>query len=187
MDDDRIERRLAAVERAVSDGAAPSELADAAAAVDTAAERDERIDDLAERVAELEAATQALRGYVGAVRSDEGDVADRAERALTAVSDLEARVETLEGAAERSRTGDDPVISQAPGESETPTRDARAGPSTEERRGETEPSRPERPVGVESDPAWLARADERLPASDEQPAEHTDEDSGLAARLAGLL
>jgi hypothetical protein len=80
---DRIEARLSAVERAVTgDDARP---ADAAAEAQATAERERlesRLDDLEERVAELEAATQAVRGYAGAVRAVNREVERRADLAL---------------------------------------------------------------------------------------------------------
>lgn len=89
---DAIERRLSAVERAVSGGE------DDLSGIATAGERDqrltaveERLDAIDERVTELEAATQALRGYVGNVRSVNRDVERRAEAALAAVDRLEGK------------------------------------------------------------------------------------------------
>jgi uncharacterized protein YoxC len=81
--DDRIESRLRAVERAVTGSDARP--ADVAAAAEATAERERlesRIDDLEERVAELEAATQAVRGYVGSVRAVNREVERRADLAL---------------------------------------------------------------------------------------------------------
>ena len=63
-----LERRLEAVERALSD--------------EEPLERIDRLDDLEERVVELEAAVQALRGYVGSVRAVNEDVERRADRAF---------------------------------------------------------------------------------------------------------
>jgi outer membrane murein-binding lipoprotein Lpp len=171
MDDERIAERLAAVECAVSNGASAPDLVAAAEAVDTASDRDERIDDLAERVADLEAATQALRGYVGAVRSDDGDLADRVDRTTSAVSDLEARVEALEAAGGRPESVGDASAPRAP----------------EEARTDNEVDRPGRSPTDTADPDWLARADERLPVADDPSSETTDDDAGLATRLAGLL
>nr|WP_234972404.1 hypothetical protein [Halobaculum gomorrense] len=88
---DDLRRRLDAVERAVSDEGT----ADQTALADTAEEATEaiaerrrvsaRLDDLDERVAELESATQAIRGYVGSIRSVNERVERRADRALAAV------------------------------------------------------------------------------------------------------
>jgi hypothetical protein len=82
--EDGFEERLATVERAVTDSEHDlSELAEAA-------ESGERIDDLEteltaldDRVAELESATQALRGYVGNLRSVNREVERRADLALS--------------------------------------------------------------------------------------------------------
>lgn len=68
LDSDSLERRLEAVERALSG--------------DEPLERTDRLDDLETRVVELEAAVQALRGYVGSVRAVNEDVERRADRAF---------------------------------------------------------------------------------------------------------
>lgn len=95
---DAIERRLSAVERAVSGGE------EDLSGIATASERDERLsaveerlDAIDERVTELEAATQALRGYVGNVRSVNRDVERRAEAALAAVDRLEGVADPGDG------------------------------------------------------------------------------------------
>ncbi len=81
--DETIEERLAAVERALTDDdhdlAALAEAGDLAERVETLETECETYED---RIAELEAATQALRGYVGNVRAVNEDVRQRADRAL---------------------------------------------------------------------------------------------------------
>ena len=87
---DRIEGRLRAVERAVTGSDARP--ADAAAGAEATAERERlesRLDDLEERVAELEAATQAVRGYAGAVRAVNREVERRADLALARATETE--------------------------------------------------------------------------------------------------
>ena len=82
MNDD-IEQRLAAVERALTDD--DHDLSALAAEGETAARLQAVEDDLEtlqETVADLEAATQALRGYVGNVKSVNDDVRERADLAL---------------------------------------------------------------------------------------------------------
>ena len=81
MDDaepESMERRLAAVERALSDG--------------EPIDRRERLDELEARIAELEAAVEALRGYVGSVRAVNDDVEHRADLALRKATALERHV-----------------------------------------------------------------------------------------------
>ena len=77
-DRDSVERRLAAVERALSE--------------EEPIERADRLDDLADRVAELEAAVQAVRGYVGEVQAINEDVERRADRALRKAQAIERHV-----------------------------------------------------------------------------------------------
>ena len=77
-DRDSLSRRLDAVERALSE--------------EEPIERADRLDDLETRVAELEAAVQAIRGYVGEVRAINEDVERRADRALRKAEAVERNV-----------------------------------------------------------------------------------------------
>jgi hypothetical protein len=90
---DELEARIEALERAVTEGdhdlselATEGETRDRLAAVET------ELGDLADRVAELEAATQALRGYVGNVRAVNRDVEQRADAALAKAESLESAI-----------------------------------------------------------------------------------------------
>ena len=81
--DAEIEARLRAVERAVT--GSETRPADVAAGAEATAERERlesRLDDLKARVAELESATQAIRGYAGAIRAVNREVERRADLAL---------------------------------------------------------------------------------------------------------
>lgn len=92
MDD--LEERVAAVERALTEGEGDlTALAEGAATADRVAALESTVEDLQEDVAEVEAATQALRGYVGTVRSVNESVEEQADAALAAVESLEARVD----------------------------------------------------------------------------------------------
>jgi hypothetical protein len=75
MEEDSLEARLAAVERA---------LTDEASTISPPATED-RLDDLEDRIRELEAATQALRGYVGDVRVRDDRTEHRTDPALADV------------------------------------------------------------------------------------------------------
>lgn len=102
-DSDDLERRLAAVERAVdgdTDLASPgsenlgsetpgSETPDSAS--DEALET--RLDSLESRVDELDAAVQAIRGFLGGVSAVNEAVERRADAAVAAVERLEARLD----------------------------------------------------------------------------------------------
>lgn len=70
-----LEGRLNAVERALTE--------------DESLDRTDRLDELETRVAELEAAVQALRGYVGSVRAVNDEIETRADRALRKAEALE--------------------------------------------------------------------------------------------------
>jgi hypothetical protein len=100
--DETTEERLAALERALTDG--DHDLEALAEAGDIAARVEQLEADRAtqeERIAELEAATQALRGYVGNVRAVNEDVRQQADRAL----ELAERTGG-DGAGERTGSGD---------------------------------------------------------------------------------
>lgn len=108
--DDRIESRLRAVERAITGSDARP--ADVAAGAEATAERERlesRIDDLEERVAELEAATQAVRGYVGSVRAVNREVERRADLALAraTTANREADAADAGGESREVAAGDD--------------------------------------------------------------------------------
>ncbi len=77
-DRESVTRRLEALERAVSE--------------EEPLERADRLDDVENRVAELEAAVQALRGYVGSVRAVNEEVELRADRALRKAEAVERTV-----------------------------------------------------------------------------------------------
>lgn len=91
-DEETLDRRLRAVERSITDGDHDvDELRDVGALVERVQSLESQLDDAEGRIADLEAATQALRGYVGNVRSVNEDVERRADAALAAVDRLEKR------------------------------------------------------------------------------------------------
>jgi outer membrane murein-binding lipoprotein Lpp len=88
---DQLEERVAALERAVTDGEGDcTALADGAAKAERIDELESTVEELQASVADLEAATQALRGYVGNVRSVNEEVEQRADLALSRVEELAA-------------------------------------------------------------------------------------------------
>lgn len=90
---DELEARIEALERAVTDGDRDlSELAAEGETRERLAALEDELDDLADRVAELEAATQALRGYVGNVRAVNTEIEQRADAALAKAESLESAV-----------------------------------------------------------------------------------------------
>jgi len=101
-----LEERLAAVERAVTDGEHDcSALAEGAAAADRVADLETELAELTDRVAELEAATQALRGYVGNVRSVNSEVEQRADLALSKAEAARRAVDRTGSPAAETDTG----------------------------------------------------------------------------------
>ena len=91
-DRDSLSRRLDAVERALSE--------------EKPLERADRLDDLETRVAELEAAVRAVRGYVGEVRAINEDVERRADRALRKAEAVERNVGVARPGSTTSRRPD---------------------------------------------------------------------------------
>lgn len=97
MDADAIERRLRAVERALADADAdPTAGGRDEEVASRLADAEERLDGFDERLAELDAAVQALRGYAGNVRAVNADVERRADAALATAERLESRVDDHE-------------------------------------------------------------------------------------------
>ncbi|MXR52224.1 hypothetical protein GRX03_11500 [Halovenus sp. WSH3] len=107
--DDALTERVEALERTVAEGEFDQELAgDYADIQDTLSTITERLDDLEEQVDEIDAAAQALRGYVGNVRSVNEDVERRADAALAKAEALESSFETLEaGGVPEAQAGDE--------------------------------------------------------------------------------
>ncbi|WP_324756754.1 DUF7310 family coiled-coil domain-containing protein [Haloarcula sp. GH36] len=94
-DSETLSERVSAVERAMTEGEKTLPDAEAVAELEPrVADVEDRLALLDERVTELEAATQALRGYVGSVKSVNEDVEQRADAALAAVDRLEDRLES---------------------------------------------------------------------------------------------
>ncbi|MFB6069612.1 MAG: hypothetical protein ABEJ76_01205 [Halanaeroarchaeum sp.] len=84
-----VDERLRAVERAITDEAVPvAEIDDAAALTERIGALETRVDEVAERAAETEAAVTALRGYVGEIQSVNENVERTAAAALAAVERL---------------------------------------------------------------------------------------------------
>lgn len=100
-DADALERRLAAVERALTDGHDDMpDLGDDAALAARMDEMEATATRLEQRVTDLDAAVQALRGYVGNVRSVNRAVERRADAALaTAQRAVDDRSGTDDGPA----------------------------------------------------------------------------------------
>jgi hypothetical protein len=107
--DDALRERVEALERAVTDGEHDlSAVADEADALDRLDRLESQVTALEDQVEDLQAATQALRGYVGNVRSVNTEVEQRADAALAKAESLEQR---LSGGADsqRSRADDGQV------------------------------------------------------------------------------
>ncbi|WP_254273715.1 DUF7310 family coiled-coil domain-containing protein [Haloarcula marina] len=94
-DVETLAERVQTVERAVTDGDHEfPEATDLAELEGRVAALERRLTGIDERTTELEAATQALRGYVGNVESVNERVEERADAALAATDRLERRLDT---------------------------------------------------------------------------------------------
>ncbi|NHN47443.1 hypothetical protein G9464_07520 [Halostella sp. JP-L12] len=168
---DDVEARLDAVERALtgSDADLPA-LAEGTELVDRVDAAEDRLDAVEERIEELDAATQAVRGYVGNVRSVNEDVERRADAAVAGVEALEARVDELEADGETDRRGsrEPPTNERHPTDHPDAPNGNRAGPPLESPHRESE--------------QW--EGDHGDAESGERPR---DGDRGLVARLREAL
>ena len=96
---DAVDERLRAVERAITgDDQDLTTIQDAAQRHRRVENLDERLTTVEDRLTELEAAVQAVRGYVGNVRAVNREVERRADAALAAVEGLEGDAELPEPA-----------------------------------------------------------------------------------------
>lgn len=100
---EELRERIEAVERAVTEGESDlTALAEGAAQAERVDALAADVETLQEDVTELRTATQALRGYVGNIRSVNESVEERADGALAVAESLEDRVEALEDAPTQS-------------------------------------------------------------------------------------
>ncbi|AXG09927.1 DUF7310 family coiled-coil domain-containing protein [Haloplanus rubicundus] len=90
--DDRLEERVAALERTITDGHADDGLPEAARMDARLDELEATVGDIEARVAELDAAVQALRGFAGGVRAVDEAVERRADAAVARVDRLESEL-----------------------------------------------------------------------------------------------
>ncbi|QIO22234.1 hypothetical protein [Haloarcula sp. JP-L23] len=171
-DVETLEERVRAVERAVTDGDHGLPAVEDRAELDarlTAVE--DRVDRLDERTADLEAATQALRGYVGNVRSVNEDVEQRADTALAATDRLERRLDD----ALDDRQPSSPATEQQPTATDVPSRGRWQAPEATPNELDSERPRP----ATEGPTTPVANGDET-----DQSA---TPDSGVLERIRALL
>ncbi|WP_251344189.1 DUF7310 family coiled-coil domain-containing protein [Haloplanus halophilus] len=143
--DDALDERVDALERALTDGHAADGLPEAARTASRVDELEATVEELDDRLAELEAAVQALRGFAGGVDAVDEAVERRANAAIARVERLEAEVR--EGERGRPRNPDETPT--RPGERDTDGRIAPGKRAT--RRGDSDPD-PTRPDGDRPSP-----------------------------------
>jgi len=173
-DVETLSERVRTVERAVSDGdhsfPEVDELADLTERLN---DIEQRLDELEGRTAEQEAATQALRGYVGNVRSVNKRVEQRADTALAATERLERRLD----AAVSQDSASEPGV-------ELSVRATEPGAATDEER-DTRPvgEHPSTAAdGFDTGPTDNPTRSERDPGTDKHSG-----DAGVVERVRSLL
>ncbi|APW96799.1 hypothetical protein CHINAEXTREME_02995 [Halobiforma lacisalsi AJ5] len=177
-DTERLERRLAAVERAVVDGdARVDELADLESALAAISDLEERLEEHERRLADLEGRTGSLEGFTGELRAVNEEVERQAAAAVAAVDRLERRLpasgdEDGDGhpdasTGQQDRTESDPDDESGRKRSATT---ARENPETSAA------------VGTERSTSTEPKAPERTAAAIVEGADATDEDDGQSQR-----
>jgi hypothetical protein len=167
--DDALRERVEALERAVTDGEHDlSAVAAEADALERLDELEDSVTALEEQVEDLQAATQALRGYVGNVRSVNTDVEQRADAALAKVESLEQRLG--DGAGSQRSQADDGAAS----------RDHPARRTPERSTTDTDTAVAKSDSRRQSNPTQGARS-----ATGETPADSHDDAAGRGAHTSG--
>lgn len=129
MDDGRpLHERVDALERAVTDGHADDGLPDAARMAARVDDLETTVEGMDDRVAELEAAIQALRGFAGGIQAVDEAVERRADAAVARVDRLETELEELRN---RVDDADDTVDSGAGPNGRAVTGDRSEGTGTD--------------------------------------------------------
>lgn len=107
MSEDGLEARVAALERALTDGREGSvdDLPSGADLEQGVESLQRRVEELERRIEEQDAALQAVRGYVGELRHVNSEVERRADAALAAVE----RIESETGAGGERDTAPEPA------------------------------------------------------------------------------
>jgi chromosome segregation ATPase len=112
-DVDRLAARVAAVERALTDGETDLDrIADRAALDARVEDLETSLETLTARLDELEAAVKAVRGFAGGVRAVNRDVERRADLALATVAELDE----VDGEAVREASSTPPGCSTSGGD-----------------------------------------------------------------------
>ncbi|MXV63268.1 hypothetical protein GS429_14575 [Natronorubrum sp. JWXQ-INN-674] len=113
-DIERIDQRLAAVERAVVDGDAELDrLADLATLAEDVEHLEDRLDEHERRLAELAGTVDAIGGLVGNVETVNEGVERQADAAIAAVDRLENRIDELERSLAKGPVADGRVVGDA--------------------------------------------------------------------------
>ncbi|MEF8856145.1 MAG: hypothetical protein V5A16_01850 [Haloplanus sp.] len=191
MDDGRpLRERVEALERAVTDGHAADGLPDAGRIATRVDDLEAAVEEMSDRIAELEAAVQALRGFAGGVRAVDESVERRANAAIARVDRLEAELERIdtagpgdhESAAETNHHESNPGPHD--GAIDGLEVGAREGAATE-RVGSPPDGDSERLHGAVTAQSDAALAE--MAASSDRPGRESDGDRSLADRLRRLL
>jgi hypothetical protein len=183
--DDGLDERIDAVERAITDGHSADGLTDAARMERRLDDLEATVDDVDDRLADLEAAVQALRGFAGGVRAVDEEVERRANAAVARVDRLEAELREHDAGTERGGADATAADGRAPSDATAvgdPGQTADGVAQSAEAASSREPGR--------TDATLAAAAAEAAEAVDHPEAERagTDGEAGsLADRIRRLL
>ncbi|MCU4751642.1 hypothetical protein OB919_06560 [Halobacteria archaeon AArc-curdl1] len=120
-DIDRIEHRLAAVERVVVDDEQTfDDIAHLAALSDAVERLEKRLENHERRIAEIDGATQSVEGFVNNVERVNENVEQQANVALATVDRLEKRVDELSAHLENDHRKSNRTFATETGTSDTP-------------------------------------------------------------------
>lgn len=209
MDEERpLHERVAALERAVTDGHADDGLPDAGRMATRVDDIEATVEELDDRMAELDAAVQALRGFAGGVRAVDEEIERRANAAISRIDRLEAELESVaaelpaEGASvaeseiDRHEAAPEPRDGMVGGR-RADTQDGTTAGRVGEPHGDGDSGNGDTGIGTVTSARdetlreeVTARSDAALAeaaASDEQFRDESEEDPSLADRVRRLL
>jgi len=115
--DDALMERIEALERTIADGEFDQELSEPVELQQRLSAVESQLETVDAQLDDLEAATQALRGYVGNIRAVNEDIEQRANTALAKAEAVEATLDSNHSRTDPPRAGD-----QSP--YQTPTADS---------------------------------------------------------------
>jgi DNA repair exonuclease SbcCD ATPase subunit len=177
--DDGLEERIEALERTVADGEFDRQLSEEDEIEDRLSALESRLETTGSRIDDLEAATQALRGYVGNIRAVNDDVEQRANAALSKAEALESSLDSAERAGIGGTT--------APGAEQAEPERCQACGRTHDRAESAHKSGPTRPPGATDGGLSHTSGSDRRPTTDDPLVPDDSDETGALQRIRELL